>query len=180
MRAAVILAAVPVAICWWVGCVALYVAALAGFPRLTEPLFLPVFFGSMAVGVLASQALRLSGAADRLPRPAVAVFCACGFLCMMGQAVAEWRVTAGDLSGGAALGEGGDRYLNSHGTRLRSLTEAEYQYIGAAKWRQLTAFLVGFASVVLGMALHSRGAWRAQQPGPQSARVQPEVNVSIR
>src|SRR5262245_8419182 len=121
-------------------------------------------FGSMAVGLLAVQALRLSGGAKLLPSsPFVIAVCVAGFLCMGARATANWRIVFGDLSGGALSGEPGNCYLNSHGTRIRDLTEDEYQYARAAKWRQATTFFVMFSSIALGMALR---AWQVSRtPG---------------
>jgi hypothetical protein len=166
MRRFVIFSVVPAAAAWWLGCAALNVTVLAGLSERTEFLTLPLLFGSMAVGLLASQALRLSGGAKLPPSsPFVIALCVAGFLCMGVQTVANWRVEFGDLSGGATSGESGDRYLNSHGTRVRDLTEEEYQYVQAAKWRQTTAFFVMFSSIVLGMALHAWQVWRTHQTG---------------
>lgn len=167
MLRAFILSAVVVAALWWFGCVALYAATLAGQGS-SEPLVVALFVGSAVVGVLAAQALRLSGGAKLPPSSPLAIaVCVSGFLCMGVQTAVNWRTVIGDLSGGALSGEPGDRYLNSHGTRARDLTEEEYRHAQAAKWRQMTAFSVCFSSITLGMALHSLAVWRARQAGTE-------------
>jgi hypothetical protein len=151
------------------------VTVLTGVSERSESLLLPLMFGSMAVGILASQALRLADAAQLMPRPAVAAVCVAGFLCMAAQTAVNWRTVFGDLSGGALSGDPGDRYLNSHGTRVRGLTEEEYQYAQAAKWRQTAAFFAMFSSIAMGMALHARQVWRAHQVAAGTAPPQSEV-----
>ena len=173
MRHILIPSAVVVAAVWWLGCVALYMTVLAGFSERSESFFLPLFFGSMAAGLLASQTLRLSGGAKLPPSsPTAIAVCVAGFLCMGVQTAVNWRVEFGDLSGGALSGDPGDRYLNSHGTRVRGLTEGEYQYAQEAKWRQMTAFFVCFSSIALGMALHARQVSRVLLPAVEEPHQQ--------
>ena len=68
---------------------------------------------------------------------------------------------------GVPAGPPGDRYLNSHGRRVRALTEEEFQRVEAWEAVVLTGLLACFSGMMLAGALYFRQARSTPDPPPQ-------------
>jgi hypothetical protein len=73
---------------------------------------------------------------------------------------------------GVANGEPGDRYLNSHGRRVRALTEEEFQQLQVWYAVIQTGFVTAFAGITLAAALHFQQVRRTPNGCPKTGRSQ--------
>jgi hypothetical protein len=72
---------------------------------------------------------------------------------------------------GVPSGPPGDRYLNSHGRRVRALTEEEFQRVEAWSAVIQSGLLAGFSGMTFAGALYFQHLRRAQNPAPAATEV---------
>jgi hypothetical protein len=134
----------------WGVSVWLYVSAVRGEPEWSRawagrPVAVSLFAACVACVVVNLQEER-----HRRGFHLMAAVMAVGVFCAVLQALADWEST---FNGGAIGGDSGDRYLHSHGTRIREIAEEEYLRRDAAGWRLSSAIAAVFGWMGLGAAL---------------------------
>jgi hypothetical protein len=169
--------AVWVAALYWVCWLGLHllVTAVGGVPSIPRSFFALDVFLTIGVATAVLWVTRPAGRAEWPGSrwyygPLVVVALICGLWPMVvGSGVpGTHRFSFGDV--GVPSGESGDRYLNNHGRRVRSLTEDEFQRVEAWRTVEETGMMAGFAGMILVGALYFQQVRSepnsAQQPTP--------------
>jgi hypothetical protein len=137
----------------------LVVAAVGGLPSGPGSFFALDFFLTFGV---ATAVLWVTKPADRAEYPTPRWYC--GALGVVALICGFWPMVVGSgvpntgfnpfVDTGVPAGEPGDRYLNSHGRRVRALTEEEFRRARAWDTVQVTGIMACFAGMILAGALY--------------------------
>jgi hypothetical protein len=168
--------AVCVAAVSWVAALALHVVAVGGGTSQFPPYY-QVWSFLLTTGV-ATSALWIARGGRTDDPPATPWYCyAPGAAALItalwpmavgsGVANAPYILPFGDT--GMPSGPPGDRYLNSHGRRVRNITEEEFQRVEAWERVVWTGIMAGIAGMTLAGALFFRQARRSPTEAPPPA-----------
>ena len=147
----------------WVYCLAAHLFTVAGRPI---PVIDPLLVGAVGAAItwIGVWPVRRLAWDKIVPTPKVVpVVFVISFVCGMwpmivGSGVANTHPMAIFGNTGVPSGEPGDRYLGSHGRRVRTLTEDEYQQV--VEWEKVvrSGFSAAFSGAILAYALYLRRA----------------------
>jgi hypothetical protein len=153
----------------WAYCLAAHILTATGW---SPPVLHPMLVGAVGTAIIWTGIwpYRRSGVPDDVPPPwltvvVVVVSFACMWPMMVGSGVPGTHPFSFGRDIGVPDGLPGDRYLNNHGQRVRTLTEAEYQR--TQEWAVVrdSGFSALLPGPVLGYALFLRRLRRPPESG---------------